>query len=188
MFTLPLTVILVYSSIGGWDCSSPGAGLRITCWTSLGSYQPIPPACSWIVAWSHMWVAPDSFESSAELKRVPSASSFRSWTKMPDRTWLSSDLWGTLLITDFQLNFVLLITTLWTFQLVFSLLHCLLIQPIRQQFLCKNSVQNHVKCPNECPGRQYSLLFSHLPVHSAFCGELIWIVITQQNVNVQSWK
>lgn len=77
--------------------------------TSWGSCLPISLACWGISKWQHT----DGGVSSVNLLRLHSVLSSRSLMKMWNSTGCSMDVWGTPLVTGFQLDFVLLITTVW---------------------------------------------------------------------------
>lgn len=81
----------------------------------LCEIHPISPAyLSLCVAAWHFGVptTPHSFVSPADLLRVPSSPSSRSFMKVSSSAGPSTDPWGTPLVTAFQLESVPLITTL----------------------------------------------------------------------------
>lgn len=100
-----------YSSSNAGPCISPS-------WTSSGSCLPISPAArvslNGITHNQCINIPPRFFLPPATLLRVHPTSSFRPWMQMWLSTEFNTNLWGTTLVTDVQLDFAPLITTLLT--------------------------------------------------------------------------
>jgi len=105
------SVCWVYSSPDEGLCVSLLLGFMMFCFDQFWSLSRFPwqavraPGAS---------VIPSSFVSSANMLRVHSVPSSRLWKKMLNSTGSSADPWGAPLLTVLQLDFVPLITVLWT--------------------------------------------------------------------------
>ena len=88
-----------------------------TGWTSWGSCVPISPACQSPCGWEHNLLVlsgtPPCFVSSEDLLRVHSGPSSRSLMKMLSSIDPSVCSWDAPLETGLQMDFMLLITSLW---------------------------------------------------------------------------
>jgi len=99
---------------GAWCYCSLGTGLYTSlCWTSQGSCLPISPACqdpsstpTWYVSYFFQ------FYIICKLAERTACPILWSLIKRLSNTGPSIDAWGTPIVTDLQLDFVLLITTL----------------------------------------------------------------------------